>query len=51
MKNKLITNQIEFSLINHEPLTNGDYHFIIGKDSVMAWSPLAGGALMAKGEK
>ena len=52
MKNKLITNQIEFSLINHEPLTNGDLSFHYQeRTSVMAWSPLAGGALMAKGGK
>ena len=47
MKNKLITNQIEFSLICHEPLTNGDLSFHYKeKHSIMAWSPLAGGRLM-----
>lgn len=47
MKNRLVTNQIEFSLSAHEALTNGDiaFHQKNG-DPVMAWSPLGGGGLM-----
>lgn len=47
MKTRLVTNQIEFSLSAHEPLTNGDiaFHQKNG-DRVMAWSPLGGGGLM-----
>lgn len=52
MSNKLLTNQIEFSLIHHEPLTNGDLSFhTTGGTSIMAWSPLGGGKIMTrKGE-
>lgn len=42
----LVTNQIELSLLAHEPLTNGDmaYH-AEHRVPLMAWSPLAGGHL------
>lgn len=47
MSNKLVTNQIEFSITSHDALTNGDlaFHQKNGEHS-MAWSPLGGGALM-----
>jgi len=46
MKTKLVTNQIEISLLNHAPFTNGDiaFHQMNGQPP-MAWSPLGGGAL------
>lgn len=47
MKAPLITNQIEVSLGEIAPFTNGDlaFHQRLGHH-VMAWSPLGGGALM-----
>ncbi|WP_136439776.1 aldo/keto reductase [Pacificoceanicola onchidii] len=46
MKTQLVTNQIEISLLNHAPLTNGDVAFHQMQDNaIMAWSPLGGGAL------
>lgn len=49
MKSKLITNQIEISLSEIDPFTNGDlaFHQRHGHH-VMAWSPLGGGALMSE---
>lgn len=46
MAQKLVTNQIEISVLEHLALTNGDiaFHQLI-KTPLMAWSPLAGGAL------
>lgn len=46
MKEPLVTNQIEISLLHHEPFTNGDiaFHQKNGQPP-MAWSPLGGGAL------
>jgi predicted oxidoreductase len=46
MSTPLVTNQIELSLLQTAPLTNGDlaYHHSRG-EPVMAWSPLGGGAL------
>jgi predicted oxidoreductase len=46
MQSPLVTNQIELSLLAHDPLTNGDlaYH-TERRVHVMAWSPLAGGAM------
>ena len=46
MKTKLVTNQIEISLLHHAPFTNGDlaFHQMNGQPP-MAWSPLGGGAL------
>ncbi|MDC0737025.1 aldo/keto reductase [Cognatishimia sp. SS12] len=47
MKTKLVTNQIEISLGEISPFTNGDLAFHQKQgDAVMAWSPLGGGALM-----
>lgn len=48
MENPLVTNQIELSLSEIAPFTNGDlaYHQRNGQP-VMAWSPLGGGALMS----
>lgn len=47
MKTPLATNQIEISLSEVAPFTNGDlaFHQQIGTH-LMAWSPLGGGALM-----
>ncbi len=47
MKASLVTNQIEVSLGEIAPFTNGDlaFHQRLGHH-VMAWSPLGGGALM-----
>lgn len=46
MKTPLATNQIEASVLFHTPFTNGDvaFHQRQGQP-IMAWSPLAGGAL------
>ncbi len=48
MKTPLVTNQIELSLGQISPFTNGDlaFHQQHGQN-VMAWSPLGGGLLMA----
>ncbi len=47
MKNKLVTNQIEISLSEISPFTNGDLAFHQQQgDALMAWSPLGGGGLM-----
>ncbi|WP_170754719.1 aldo/keto reductase [Ruegeria lacuscaerulensis] len=48
MKTPLVTNQIELSLGQIDPFTNGDlaFHQQHGQH-VMAWSPLGGGLLMA----
>ena len=50
MKNKLVTNQIELSVLAHDSFVNGDvaFHQRIGTP-LMAWSPLAGGALFSGG--
>ena len=46
MKTKLVTNQIEISLLHHAPFTNGDVAFHQkNAQPLMAWSPLGGGAL------
>ena len=46
MKTPLATNQIEASVLHHTPFTNGDIAFHQRHDHpIMAWSPLAGGAL------
>lgn len=45
-KNKLVTNQIEISLIQQDSLTNGDLAYLQQNSiSPMAWSPLGGGCL------
>jgi predicted oxidoreductase len=48
MKNQLVTNQIELSVLAHGSFVNGDvaFHQRIGTP-LMAWSPLAGGALFS----
>ncbi len=47
MKNRLATNQIEISLAEISPFTNGDMAFHQRQgDPMMAWSPLGGGSLM-----
>lgn len=46
MKTKLVTNQIEMSLLCHDAFTNGDLaHLQRLGVAPMAWSPLGGGAL------
>jgi len=46
MDNLLATNQIELSVVAHEPFTNGDIAFLQEHGvPPMAWSPLAGGVL------
>ena len=48
MKTPLVTNQIELSVLAHEPLTNGDVAFHqMNATPIMACSPLAGGDLFA----
>lgn len=47
MKTQLVTNQIELSLGEISPFTNGDLAFHQRQDhALMAWSPLGGGSLM-----
>lgn len=48
MKNQLVTNQIELSVLAYDSFVNGDvaFHQRIGTP-LMAWSPLAGGALFS----
>ena len=49
MKTPLATNQIELSLVRHEPFTDGDIAYLQQRGiPPMAWSPLAGGALFDK---
>lgn len=50
MSNKLVTNQIEISLKEISPFTNGDlaFHQRLGT-RLMAWSPLGGGSLISEG--
>lgn len=49
MTTQLATNQIELSLGCHDPLINGDVAFLHEhRKPIMAWSPLAGGALLAE---
>ena len=46
MKTRLVTNQIEISVIANDAFTNGDLAYLQRHDiKPMAWSPLAGGAL------
>ena len=46
MKNTLVTNQIELSVLAHHSFTNGDVAFHQKNATpMMAWSPLAGGNL------
>jgi len=48
MKTQLVTNQIEISLGEINPFTNGDLAFHQRQDdAIMAWSPLGGGSLMS----
>lgn len=48
MTTPLATNQIELSLLRHEPLEDGDLAFLMEhRIPVMAWSPLGGGSLFA----
>ena len=51
MTNKLVTNQIEISLAEISPFTNGDLAFHQRQGHhLMAWSPLGGGSLMTDGK-
>ena len=48
----LVTNQIELSLMALDPFTDGDLAFLQERDvPPMAWSPLAGGALVSGPEE
>ena len=48
MEQPLSTNQIELSLLAHEPFEDGDLSFLmLNRIPVMAWSPLGGGSLFA----
>ena len=48
MSRPLVTNQIELSLMALDPFTNGELAFLQERGvPPMAWSPLAGGALVA----
>lgn len=48
MSSRLVTNQIEISVLQHTPFTNGDLAFLQERGiPPTAWSPLAGGALFA----
>ena len=52
MKNKIVTNQIELSVLAHDGFTNGDVAFHQSNNTpIMAWSPLAGGDLFLKSNK
>ncbi len=52
MTTRLVTNQIEISVLAHHPFTNGDIAFLQRHGiPPMAWSPLAGGALFAPENK
>lgn len=49
MTTRLATNQIELSLLAHQAVTNGEIAFLQQKGiRPMAWSPLAGGHLLAE---
>jgi len=49
MSSKLLTNQIEISLAEINPFTNGDLAFHQRHNhALMAWSPLGGGSLMTE---
>jgi predicted oxidoreductase len=51
MSNKLVTNQIELSLTEPAPFTNGDLAFLQERNlKPMAWSPLGGGSLFSNKE-
>jgi len=51
MSARLVTNQIELSLSCLDPFTNGDLAFLQSRAvPPMAWSPLAGGRLLAEAE-
>ncbi|NBO37435.1 oxidoreductase [bacterium] len=52
MNQKLVSNQIEFSLLHTEPLYNGQLDQCIEMGMMpMAWSPLAGGRMFAQSEE
>lgn len=48
METPLVTNQIELSLLRHEPIVSGELAFLQERRiAPIVWSPLAGGALFA----
>lgn len=52
METRLVTNQLELSLVAHEGFTNGEVAFLQQRGlRPMAWSPLGGGSLFAKSSK
>lgn len=49
MTNKLATNQVELSVLNHAPFIDGDVQWMQERGiSPMAWSPLGGGSLFGQ---
>ena len=49
MTTRLVTNQIELSLLKHDAFTNGEMAYLQQKGiRPMTWSPLAGGFLLAE---
>jgi predicted oxidoreductase len=51
MSEKLVTNQIEISLVEASAFTNGDLAFLQERGvPAMAWSPLGGGSIFSKAE-
>lgn len=47
MQSRLVTNQIELSVLTNQAFSNGDVAFLQERGvAPMAWSPLAGGALL-----
>lgn len=51
MSEKLVTNQIEISLVEASAFTNGDLAFLQEQGvPAMAWSPLGGGSIFSKPE-
>ena len=52
MTTPLVTNQIEVSVLEHTPFTNGDIAYLQERGiAPMAWSPLGGGALFSPENK
>lgn len=49
MTSRLVTNQVELSVLNHAPFINGDVQWMQERGiAPMAWSPLGGGSLFGQ---
>lgn len=49
MTSRLVTNQVELSVLNHAPFINGDVQWMQERGiAPMAWSPLGGGSLFSQ---